>query len=107
MTLERELQFYYSDLSGGNFMFETVADRPVLYIIDFDEAGFLPPSFMTYVLHTTLRCTSVPIAQNIVGLIRPDEKNHLGMRTVSYYLKTSSQMAGEFKLSFKPCAQIS
>lgn len=107
MTLERELRFYYSDLSGGNFMFETVAGHPVLYIIDFDEAGFLPPSFMTFVLHYTLRCTSVPIAQNIVGLIRPNEENLLAMRTVAYYLATSSQTAGEFKLGFKLCVQTS
>lgn len=103
MTLERELRFYYSDLSGGNFIFTTAAGHTVLYIIDFDEAGFLPSSFMTFVLHSSIRSTSVPIAQNIVDLIKLNDRNLLAMRNVSYFLSTSVNTIGEFNVKTQPC----
>lgn len=102
MALEREIQFYYSDLSGGNFMFTTAADHTVLYIIDFDESGFLPSSFMTFVLHSSMRSTSVPIAQNIVDLNKPNDRNLLAMGNVSYFLSTSVNTIGEFNVKTQP-----
>ncbi|KAL5331280.1 hypothetical protein ACEPPN_000810 [Leptodophora sp. 'Broadleaf-Isolate-01'] len=42
-----DLCFCYSDLFEGNFIFTNKGD---LYIVDFEHAGFLPASFMTYAL---------------------------------------------------------
>ncbi|ROV95915.1 hypothetical protein VSDG_05148 [Cytospora chrysosperma] len=55
ISLDRELEFYYADLYGGNFIFTNVANHTVLYILDFDEAGFLPHSFMSFMLHSDIR----------------------------------------------------
>ncbi|ROV92461.1 hypothetical protein VSDG_06670 [Cytospora chrysosperma] len=47
VRLERDLCFYYSDLYDGNFILTDTGD---LCIIDFDQAGFLPLSFMSFAL---------------------------------------------------------
>ncbi|KAG6354589.1 hypothetical protein INS49_004607 [Diaporthe citri] len=47
VTLERELHFYFGDLYHENFIFKDSGD---LYFIDFEQAGFLPLSFMAYAL---------------------------------------------------------
>lgn len=95
MTLGEELQFYYSDLSGGNFIYDTVADRPVLYIVDFDEAGFLPPSFMTFAFHEKLRVTHVPIAKNIRVHFPHDKETLAALQIVSNFLWESSRNIGQ------------
>lgn len=45
VTLERSLCFYYSDFYASNFIF---TDSGEICVIDFDQAGFLPPSLMSY-----------------------------------------------------------
>ncbi|KAH8748676.1 hypothetical protein F5883DRAFT_238911 [Diaporthe sp. PMI_573] len=47
VSLERSLRFYYSDFYASNFIFTDSGD---VCIIDFDQAGFLPPSFMSFAL---------------------------------------------------------
>lgn len=47
MRLERDMCFYYSDFYPGNFIFTDAGD---LCLIDFDQAGFLPLSFMSFAL---------------------------------------------------------
>ncbi|KAJ3542259.1 hypothetical protein NM208_g4192 [Fusarium decemcellulare] len=47
LVLERKLHFVFSDLYEGNFMFTENED---LYVIDFEQANFLPLSFMTYAM---------------------------------------------------------
>lgn len=96
ITLEKGPQFYYSDLSGGNFIFSTEGEQTLLYIVDFDEAGFLPSSFMAFVLHSTVWPTSVRVAEHIVNLIEHNEDNLLGMRTASYFLLISIYYFGTF-----------
>ncbi|KAI3397508.1 hypothetical protein diail_10720 [Diaporthe ilicicola] len=103
VTFGKELEFYYSDLSAENFIFTDAAGHTVLYIIDFDEAGFLPPSFMTFVLHTPTRPTSILVAQNIVDLIKPTEDDELAMATASYFLLSSAYYFGELNPACSPC----
>ena len=45
--LERDLCFYYSDFYAGNFIFTDSGD---ICLIDFDQAGFLPQSFMMFAM---------------------------------------------------------
>ncbi|KAF7558496.1 hypothetical protein G7046_g5667 [Stylonectria norvegica] len=47
VRLERELRFVFADLYEGNFMFTDAGD---LYVIDFEQASFLPLSFMSYAM---------------------------------------------------------
>lgn len=47
VTLERDLHFVFADLYEGNFMF---TDNGDVYVIDFEQASFLPLSFMTYAM---------------------------------------------------------
>lgn len=47
VSLERDLHFVFADLYEGNFMF---TDNGDVYVIDFEQAGFLPLSFMTYAM---------------------------------------------------------
>lgn len=47
MVLERDLHFVFSDLYEGNFMF---TDAGSLFIIDFEQAAFLPLSFMSFAM---------------------------------------------------------
>ena len=44
------LSFYYADINDTNFI---ITKNNQLYVIDFQEAGFLPKSFMDFVLHAT------------------------------------------------------
>ncbi|KUI70890.1 hypothetical protein VM1G_06411 [Cytospora mali] len=96
ITLEKELEFYYSNLAGDNFIFTSAGGHNVLYIVDFDEAGFLPPSFKAFVLHSTVRPSSIPVAQNIVQRIEHNKDNLNAMQTVSYFLLISVSRIGEF-----------
>lgn len=47
VRLERNLRFYYSDFFAGNFIFTDSGD---LCVIDFDQAGFLPQSFIMFAI---------------------------------------------------------
>lgn len=45
VTLERDLCFYFSDFYPSNFIFTDAGD---ICVIDFEQAGFLPLSFMSF-----------------------------------------------------------
>lgn len=45
VTLERDMCFYFSDFYPSNFIFTDAGD---ICVIDFEQAGFLPLSFMSY-----------------------------------------------------------
>lgn len=94
INLERELEFYYADLYGGNFIFTNVANHTVLYIIDFDEAGFLPHSFMSFMLHSDVRPMSTWVAHNIMHHIEHNTQDLGIMQTLSYYLYSSASYFG-------------
>ncbi|KAG8168742.1 hypothetical protein KVR01_001491 [Diaporthe batatas] len=104
ISLGTELQFYYSDLCVANFIFTTVADHTVLYIIDFGEAGFLPPIFMDFVIQdSSTRPWSTTVADGIVKYFQPrDEKNLQVMGTACYFVLSSSWYFGEKDGGGKP-----
>lgn len=95
LTLERELEFYHSDLYGGNFMFTSIGDYTILYIIDFEEAGFLPHSFTSFALHTVVRPTSIAVAEQISPLIKHNTDNLQVMNLLASFLLTSVRRIGE------------
>ena len=64
VKLERELVLVYSDLHKDSFMFD---DNRGLYIIDFADAAFLPPSFLRYTLHCPLAVPSIDVASMVRG----------------------------------------
>ncbi|KAK1768721.1 hypothetical protein QBC33DRAFT_357500 [Phialemonium atrogriseum] len=47
VRLEPDLHFVFADLYEGNFMFTDAGD---IYVIDFEQASFLPLCFMSYAL---------------------------------------------------------
>lgn len=47
VCLERDLCFYYSDFYASNLIFTDFGD---LCLVDFNQAGFLPQSFMMFVM---------------------------------------------------------
>lgn len=61
----------------------------MLYIIDFDEAGFMPHSFMSFLLHMP------QVAQDFVRLIEHDIGNLEIMQTASYYFCSSASRVGK------------
>lgn len=87
ITLERELEFYYSDLSGSNFIFSVAAGHIILYIIDFEEAGFLPHSFQSFALECLDRPASARVAVNILPLIKHNKDNLAIMASMSSFLQ--------------------
>ena len=42
------MMFYYSDIHGGNFI---LTEDNQLFVIDFEDAGYLPESFMSHALY--------------------------------------------------------
>jgi hypothetical protein len=43
-----EMMFYYPDIHESNFLIDKAGQ---LYVIDFQDEGFLPESFMSFVPH--------------------------------------------------------
>lgn len=98
ITLERELEFYYSDLNGSNFIFSGADGHIILYIIDFEEAGFLPHSFQSFALECMDRPASTRVAVNIRPLIKHDKANLAIMETLSGFLECCVSEFGKFHL---------
>ncbi|ROV91212.1 hypothetical protein VMCG_09345 [Cytospora schulzeri] len=97
IVLDKELEFYYSDLSCGNFIFTSAGGHTVLYIIDFDEAGFLPSSFMTFVLNnppTASRTANSRVTQDIHHLFELDKRDEVAILKVAEMMSTSSNRVG-------------
>ncbi|KUI71841.1 hypothetical protein VM1G_07437 [Cytospora mali] len=87
ITLERELAFYYSDLNGSNFIFSGADGHIILYIIDFEEAGFLPHSFRSLAVERADRLASMRVAANILPFIEHKKGNLAMMSSVSGFLE--------------------
>ena len=91
VRLEKDLCFYYSDFYSGNFI---VTDAGDLCLIDFDQAGFLPPSFMAYALAESRWAFGVWI-KDIVKLPEHNEQNLNAMKTIAYYFGIGVSDLGE------------
>ncbi|ROW04750.1 hypothetical protein VMCG_04838 [Cytospora schulzeri] len=78
VNLERDLYFYYSDFFPGNFIFTDAGD---LCLIDFDEAGLLPPSFMSYALAESSWAPGLWVKDKI----RLPEHNLDAMKSIAYW----------------------
>lgn len=80
VRLERDLHFVFSDLYEGNFMFTASGD---IYIIDFEQANFLPLSFMTYAL-----IQDSVVCLNIRGKFQdlPQENIKIMQRICQYFM---------------------
>ncbi|KUI63012.1 hypothetical protein VP1G_10137 [Cytospora mali] len=87
ITLERELEFYYSDLNGSNFIFLGADGHIILYIIDFEEAGFLPHGFRCLAVERADRLASMRVAANILPFIEHEKGNLTMMSSVSGFLE--------------------
>lgn len=89
MELERELCFYYTDLYPGNFIF---TDTGNLCVIDFDEAGFLPASFMSY----ALRQSRWALGHWIQDKINLPTHNLDAMENIFYWFAIGATSLGRF-----------
>ncbi|KAL2278619.1 hypothetical protein FJTKL_14338 [Diaporthe vaccinii] len=78
VSLEKDLCFYYSDLFPGNFMFTAAGN---LYVIDFDQAGFLPLSFMSFALAESRWSPGLWIKD----ILRLPEHNLDAMKNIFYW----------------------
>lgn len=88
--LERDLCFYYSDLFPGNFI---ITDAGDLCLVDFDQAGFLPVSFMSYAL-TQSHWSSWLMAE-VQKIMMLPEHNLDAMKSVAYYFAIGARSIGE------------
>jgi serine/threonine protein kinase len=79
-----ELIFYYSDIHPGNFLIDE-DDR--ICVFDFGDAGFLPLSFMSFVLHQNARSLTSSIAAELPV---PKSQNLEAMNVASYRIKIAS-----------------
>jgi hypothetical protein len=85
---EEKLCFCFSDLYEGNFLFSANGD---LYVLDFEQAGFLPISFMTYALiQDRLVCAAIEeklsLPQgNLPGIIKAGSYFIMSTHTIGEY----------------------
>lgn len=79
--LERNLCFYCSGFFPGKFIFTDSTDN--LYLIDFDQAGFLPPSFMSYALAESRWTPGLWIKDT--GILKLPEHNLDAMKNIAYW----------------------
>lgn len=88
--LERNLCFYYSNFFPGNFIF---TDTGNLYLIEIDQAGFPPSSFVSYAL--TESCWAPGLWTKDTGILRLPEHNLDAMKNIAYWFTISSSWLGE------------
>lgn len=93
VSLERNLCFYYSDFYENNFMFTDSGD---LYVIDLDQAGFLPPSFMSYALAESHWAPG----RWVGDVLKLPEHNLEVMKKIHYFFMICSSNIGELG---EPC----
>jgi hypothetical protein len=85
------LTFYYSDIHDSNFLINKAGQ---IYVIDFQEAGFLPESFMSFVLHGAR--LDHPLAVSISNKITLRKSNNLqAMSRVCGIFTASSARIGK------------
>lgn len=95
MSLEKDLCFYYSDFYEHNFMF-TDGGAGDLYIIDLEQAGFLPRSFMAYALAES----HWPPGRWVGDVLKLPEHNLAVMKKIHYFFAIGSSDIGELG---EPC----
>ena len=89
LHLERELKFVFSDLYEGNFMFTDYGAE--LYIVDFEQANFLPISFMSCALFQ--QCPLCNVLRDRFDL---PQDNVEFLRLVGGYLVMASWKIGKY-----------
>lgn len=85
--------FYFSDFYPGNFLFTDAGD---ICIIHFDQAGFLPPSFMSYAL---ARSHWGP-GNWIRDILRLPEHNLEAMKNIFYWFAIAVPWLGKSPMQF-------
>lgn len=88
VRLERNLCFYYSDFFPSNFILNDTSD---LCLIDFDQAGFLPPSFMSYALAESRWSPGLWIKD----ILKLPEHNLNAMKNIAYWFAISVSSIGK------------
>ncbi|KAL1862581.1 hypothetical protein Daus18300_008541 [Diaporthe australafricana] len=83
VSLEKSLCFYYSDFYASNFIFTDAGD---LCLIDFDQAGFLPPSFMSFALAESFWFPGLWVSD----VLRLAEHNLPAMKRIHYFFMIGS-----------------
>lgn len=99
VSLEKDLCFYYSDLFPGNFMFTAAGN---LYVIDFDQAGFLPLSFMSFALAESRWSPGLWIKD----ILRLPEHNLDAMKNIFYWFAIGVSWLGELASHFCPISLV-
>src|SRR5271154_3787472 len=85
-----KLIFYYTDINKSNFLITKTGE---LCVIDFQDAGFLPESFMSFVLHKT---STTDFIKFISDKIACQKSNNLpAMNRASYLIKISGGNIGK------------
>lgn len=92
VRLERDLSFYYSDFYDGNFIFTDSGD---ICVIDFDQAGFLPRSFMMYAMNESSWYPGHWI-KDVLGLPKDNLK---AMKRIGYWFAIGVSWLGESEVS--------
>ncbi|KAG8170135.1 hypothetical protein KVR01_000880 [Diaporthe batatas] len=87
VNLEKSLCFYYSDFYASNFIFTDSGD---VAIIDFDQAGFLPPSFMSYALAESHWVPGIWVSD----VLKLPDHNLAAMRHIHYYFMIGGSSFG-------------
>lgn len=93
VRLERDLSFYYSDFYDGNFIFTDSGD---ICVIDFDQAGFLPQTFMMHAMNESSWYPGHWI-KDVVGLPKDNLK---AMKRIGYWFAVGVSWLGESGTSF-------
>lgn len=88
VRLEREMCFYFSDFYPRNFIFTDAGD---ICVIDFDQAGFLPPSFMSFAVAQSRWGPGLWIRD----ILRLPEHNLDAMKNIFYWFAIGVAWLGE------------
>lgn len=97
VRLEKELGFCYFNRNARNLIITNLGNHAVLYMLNFIDASFVPPSFVTMLLRRSTTFEHVPGTGHTVQLDEVNEENQLALRTVEYFFQTSINTFGEFE----------
>lgn len=92
VRLEKNLHFYYGDFFASNFVFNDSGD---FYVIDFDQAGFLPQSFMMF---EVVESCWYP-GYWIKDILKLPEDNLEAMKNISYCFAIGCQVWNDLPLT--------
>lgn len=88
MSLEKSLSFYYSDFYAGNFIFTDSGD---VCVIDFDQAGFLPLSLMSFAVAES----DWFLGRWLRDVLRIPEHNLAALKGIHYFFMIGVHDLGE------------